>query len=101
MLTYQTIQGIYLNHSIVLFLNEEERNKIYANRILYVEGERKKYTIKNDFGEVFQEDNQKYYRMEITWDGMKHYKENDSITMSIQNKKIKMIEIFHMILEGD
>lgn len=98
---YQTIQGVVSNNSIVLFLTKEERDKIYANTFLYVDGKNEEYKILNDLGVVLEDKDKSYYQIELSISSIDHYKNNDSITMSIKDKKIKMIEIFHIILEGD
>ena len=97
---YKKIQGVVSNNSIILVMNYQDRKKIYSNSFLYVNGKKKYYEIKNDLGIILQKDGEDYYQIEIVWDKM-NYKNNDSITMSIKDKKIRLIEIFQIILEGD
>ena len=98
---YKTINGIILNDTIVLFLNKEDRNRIYANTFLFIDGNKEEYKIHNDLGFVYKEKGISYYQLELSVDNLDDYKNNDPITMSINYKKIKMIEIFQIILEGD
>lgn len=98
--TYKKIQGVVSNNSIILVLNYQDRKKIYSNSFLYVDGKKKYYKIENDLGIILQKDGEDYYQIGIVWDKM-NYKNNDSITMSIKDKKIRLIEIFQIILEGD
>ena len=78
-----------------IIVNKEERKLIYKNRFLYYQDNKIKYTIIEDQ----KLDNLKDYQIKLKLE--KKQKENEVITVTIENKKISMIDMMRNTWGGD
>ena len=83
------------NQEGTMIVNKEERKLIYKNRFLYYQDNKIKYSIIEDQ----KLDNQKDYQMKLKLE--KKQKENEVITVTIENKKISMIDMMKNTWGGD
>ena len=61
----------------------------------------KKYKVIKDDGYILKRNNIKYRSLLIKVKFNKNYKANDSIELIFKSKKIRILEIFKIIWEGD
>lgn len=100
--SYTIIDSLYLDDkNIMTFVNKEERNVLYKNTSLYIDNKKIKYTILKDKGVTLKDNKQEYYEIYLKLKIKGKYKQNDHIKITIQNKKIKLLEIFKLIWDGD
>ena len=96
---YLKISSIVVKDNIVLVMvNKEERKLLYNNKKLYYEDQQIKYKILEDKGIVLKK---KYYEILIKFKFPKHKKTNDILELVIKKERIRLIEIFKTIMEGD
>lgn len=99
---YESINGIVIKDDlVVLIVNNKTKNNIYKNTSLYLNNKRLKYEVVEDRGYVLKREKEKYSELLIRFKFNRKYKVNDSLQLVFKNKKIKIIEIFKIIWEGD
>lgn len=102
MYIYENIQGIVIKDNLVNLIITDKQNKILnKNSNLYLNGKKIKYKIIEDRGYVLKKDRIKYKNVLIRIKFNKKYKVNDSLNLIFKSKKIKTIEIFKIVWEGD
>lgn len=102
MFNYTIISSIYLDkNSIMTFVDKKERKDLYKNKYLYIDNKKIKYKILKDKGITLKENNKEYYEIYLKLKLKGKYKLNDYIKITIQNKKIRLLEIFKLIWDGD
>lgn len=102
MFNYTIISSIYLDkNSIMTFVDKKERKDLYKNKYLYIDNKKIKYKILKDKGITLKENNKEYYEIYLKLKLKGKYKQNDYIKITIQNKKIRLLEIFKLIWDGD
>lgn len=100
--SYQQLNTIVLKDNIVLsVVTKEERKQLYKNTRLFFKDKKVKYKIIEDKGVVITKDDKKYYEILLSFKFDKKYKSNDTIPVSLHDKKIRTIEIFKLIWDGD
>lgn len=100
--SYQQLNTIVLKDNIVLsVVTKEERKQLYKNTRLFFKDKKVKYKIIEDKGVVITKDDKKYYEILLSFKFDKKYKSNDTIPVSLYDKKIRTIEIFKLIWDGD
>ena len=99
---YENIQGVVVKDKIVvLIVNDKTKKIIYKNTLLYLNNKKIKYEIIEDRGYVLKRNKEKYSEILISFKFDKNYKVNDSLQLMFKKKKIRIIEIFKIIWEGD
>ena len=96
---YTKLSGIVIKDNIVLVItSKKERNLIYKNAVLYYNDKSRKYQVVEDHGKVL---NSGHYELVLKFKFSKKQKVNDVLELSFKQKKIKLIELFKIIWEGD
>ena len=99
---YENIQGVVVKDNlVVLIVNNKTKKIINKNTILYLNNKKIKYEIIEDRGYVLKRNKEKYSEILISFKFDKNYKVNDSLQLMFKKKKIRIIEIFKIIWEGD
>lgn len=99
---YENIQGVVVKDNlVVLIVNDKTKKIIYKNTLLYLNNKKIKYEITEDRGYVLKRNKEKYSEILISFKFDKNYKVNDSLQLMFKKKKIRIIEIFKIIWEGD
>lgn len=99
---YENIQGTVVKDNLVNLIVTDKQNKIInKNSNLYLNSKIKKYKVIKDDGYILKRNNIKYRSLLIKVKFNKNYKANDSIELIFKSKKIRIIEIFKIIWEGD
>lgn len=99
---YENIQGVVVKDNlVVLIVNDKTKKIIYKNTLLYLNNKKIKYEIIEDRGYVLKRNKEKYSEILISFKFDKNYKVNDSLQLMFKKKKIRIIEIFKIIWEGD
>lgn len=99
---YENIQGVVVKDNlVVLIVNNKTKKIIYKNTLLYLNNKKIKYEIIEDRGYVLKRNKEKYSEILISFKFDKNYKVNDSLQLMFKKKKIRIIEIFKIIWEGD
>lgn len=99
---YENIQGTVVKDNLVNLIVTDKQNKIInKNSNLYLNSKIKKYKVIKDDGYILKRNNIKYRSLLIKVKFDKNYKANDSIELIFKSKKIRIIEIFKTIWEGD
>lgn len=97
--TYEILNAVVVKDNLVLLIISDKQNKILnKNRYLYLNGEKIKFKITEDRGYVIKN---KYKELLIELKFNKKYKANDSLQLILKKEKIRLIEIFKIIWEGD
>ncbi len=98
----KSLTCIVMNKNIcLLVLEDKEKELLYKNTKLYVNDKENKFNIIEDNNIVVTNGKKKYKEILIKVDLVKSYKTNDTVNLTIRERKIKLIEIFKVILEGD
>ena len=99
---YENISGIVLKDDlVVLIVNNETKKNIYKNTLLYLNNKKIKYEIVEDRGYILKRKKEEYSEILISFKFYKNYKVNDSLQLMLKKEKIRIIEIFKIIWEGD
>ena len=99
---YENIPGVVVKDNlVVLIVNDKTKKIIYKNTLLYLNNKKIKYEIIEDRGYVLKRNKEKYSEILISFKFDKNYKVNDSLQLMFKKKKIRIIEIFKIIWEGD
>ena len=96
--SYKLLNGIVLDKNIALFVIKE-KNYFYKNSTLYNKDKKIKYKILED-KEIVLNDKEKYRQIKLKLK-LNNYRINDSITVSLKNKKIKIYKLIKNIWDGD
>ena len=98
----KTLTCIVMNKNIcLLVLDDKENELLHKNMKLYVNDKENTFKIIEDNNVVVTNGKKKYKEILIKVDLVKSYKTNDTVNLTIRERKIKLIEIFKVILEGD
>lgn len=98
----KTLTCIVMNKNIcLLVLDDKEKELLHKNMKLYVNDKENTFKIIEDNNVVVTNGKKKYKEILIKVDLVKNYKTNDTVNLTIRERKIKLIEIFKVILEGD
>ena len=98
---YKTLNAIVYKKDLgILLVTQEERNNIYHNSILYIEDEKKKYQIKEDRGIVLKKNHKNYYELLIEFSIPKKYQKNDSITITVKERKKSILKRLREVKEA-
>lgn len=98
----KTLTCIVMNKNIcLLVLDDKEKELLHKNMKLYVNNKENTFKIIEDNNVVVTNGKKKYKEILIKVDLVKSYKTNDTVKLTIRERKIKLIEIFKVILEGD
>lgn len=98
----KSLTCIVMNKNIcLLVLDSKEKELLYKNSKLFVNDKENKFNIIEDNNVVITNGKKKYKEILIKVDLVKSYKTNDTVNLTIRERKIKLIEIFKVILEGD
>lgn len=98
----KTLTCIVMNKNIcLLILDDKEKELLHKNMKLYVNNKENTFKIIEDNNVVVTNGKKKYKEILIKVDLVKSYKTNDTVKLTIRERKIKLIEIFKVILEGD
>ncbi len=98
----KTLTCIVMNKNIcLLVLDDKEKELLHKNMKLYVNNKENTFKIIEDNNVVVTNGKKKYKEILIKVDLVKSYKTNDTVNLTIRERKIKLIEIFKVILEGD
>lgn len=98
----KSLTCIVMNKNIcLLVLDSKEKELLYKNTKLFVNDKENKFNIVEDNNVVVTNGKKKYKEILIKVDLVKSYKTNDTVNLTIRERKIKLIEIFKVILEGD
>ena len=99
---YSVINGIvYTDDLILIVVREDERKIIYHNSYFYIDDKKTKYSINEDRGISIIKNDIDYYELLIKTKIDNKYKLNDTLDISIKNKREKIIDIFRLIWEDD
>ncbi len=100
--TYKRLTGIVIKKDLLLVIvNKKERKLLYDNKKIYLEDKYITYKIEEDKGKILKKNNKNYYELIISTKISSSLKANDSINISIENKKINMIKLLQKLKEGD
>lgn len=100
--TYKKITGIVIKKDLLLaIVDKKERKLLYDNKKIYVNDKYIMFKIEEDKGIILKKNNKKYYELIISTKISKSLKANDSIDISIKDKKISMIKLLRKLKEGD
>ena len=98
----KTLTCIVMNKNIcLLVLDDKEKELLHKNMKLYVNNKENTFKIIEDNNVAVTNGKKKYKEILIKVDLVKSYKTNDTVNLTIRERKIKLIEIFKVILEGD
>ena len=100
--TYKKITGIVIKKNLLLVIvDKKERKLLYDNKKIYLEDKYITYKIEEDKGKILKKSNKNYYELIISAKISNTLKANDSINISIEDKKISMIKLLQKLKEGD
>ena len=100
--TYKKITGIVIKKDLLLVIvDKKERKLLYDNKKIYLEDKYITYKIEEDKCKILKKSNKNYYELIISAKISNSLKANDSINISIEDKKISMIKLLQKLKEGD
>lgn len=99
---YEPISGVVIKDDlIVLIINDNTKKILNKNNSFYLNNKKIKYKVVEDRGYIFKRNKEKYSEILISFKFDKKYKVNDSLQLMFKKEKIRLIEIFKIIWEGD
>ena len=100
--TYESLNSVVVKDNLVLLIISDKQYKtLNKNSFLYLDGKKIKYKVFEDRGYVIENKKEKYKDVVLEFKFNKEYKVNDSLRLVLKDKKIRLIEIFKIIWEGD
>lgn len=100
--TYESLNSVVVKDNLVLLIISDKQYKtLNKNSFLYLDGKKIKYKVFEDRGYVIENKKEKYKEVVLEFKFNKEYKVNDSLRLVLKDKKIRLIEIFKIIWEGD
>jgi len=100
--TYSKISGIIIkNNLLFVIVDKKERKLFYDNKRFYIDDKYLSYRIEEDRGKILKKNNKNYYELIISTKISKSLKANDTIIISIEDKKINMIRLLERLKVGD
>ncbi len=98
---YLKISGIVIKDNLILVVvNKNERKTLYSNKVLFYDNKRIKYKIVEDRGIVMHKKKEGYYQLLLKFT-FKNKKVNDVLEVNFVKGRMRLIEIFKIIWEGD
>ena len=100
---YFKTTGVVVKDNLVLVVvDKKERKIIYSNKVLFFNNCKRKYEIVEDRGIVMKKNKTSYYQLLLKFKFKdKKIKTNDVLDIVFIKEKIRLIEIFKIIWEGD
>lgn len=99
---YKICTGIVMKKDrLMLIISKKDKEILYKNKYLYVRDIKKAYKIVEDKNIEITNDNKRYYEVIINYKFEKNYRVNDTISVTIKNRKYRLIEMFKLIWDGD
>ena len=96
--TYKVITGVVVKKNLISILTTSSERKIfYRNNYFYLNDKVIPYIIEEDKGKILKKSNKNYYELIISAKISNSLKANDSINISIEDKKISMIKLLHKL----
>ena len=86
-------------NTCLLVIKKKEKKLLYKNSILYIKNKKIKFQIVEDNGIVITKNNEIYYEVLIKLN--RNYPGKETLNVLLPDKKIKLLEIFKLIWEGD
>jgi len=100
--SYQKITGVITKENLITIIaTKEERKKIYQNNKIYLNDKVFIYRIEEDRGFILKKNNIKYYEIIIITKTKLKQGMNDTVNMSIKDKKKTIIKMIKDIWVGD
>lgn len=99
---YEIVSGVVIKDDlVVLIINNKTKKNINKNNSFYLNNKKIKYKIIEDRGYVLKKNKEKYSELLLSFKFDKKYKVNDSLQLMFKDEKIKIIEIFKIVWDGD
>lgn len=86
-------------NTCLLVIKKKEKKLLYKNSILYIKNKKIKFQIVEDNGIVITKNKEIYNEVLIKLD--RNYPGKETLTILFPDRKIKLLEIFKLIWEGD
>lgn len=86
-------------NTCLLVIKKKEKKLLYKNSILYIKNKKIKFQIVEDNGIVITKNKEIYNEVLIKLD--RNYPGKETLNVLLPDKKIKLLEIFKLIWEGD
>ena len=86
-------------NTCLLVIKKKEKNLLYKNSILYIKNKKIKFQIVEDNGIVITKNKEIYNEVLIKLN--RNYPGKETLNVLLPDKKIKLLEIFKLIWEGD
>ena len=100
--TYKTINGIVIKkNTLLIVISKKQQEIIDKNTYMYLNNKKTKYNILEVRKDSIKKGKDKYNEIIINCKFDKSYKTNDVINLQLKDKKIRIIEMFKLIWEGD
>jgi len=100
--TYIEITGVMVSDEIVQILVDDKQLKtILISNYIYIENHKKKKEVQNITKHVLKRNKKSYHYIKLKLNINKKYKTNDPISITIYNKKEKIISIFKTCWKED
>lgn len=96
---YLLINGTVSGDNLIqILVKQDDLNIIYKNRYLYLNGKKRKYSIKNVIRDVLERED-KYHYVVVECRLNSKYKVNDSVDIVMGNGKISFYRILRSVWE--
>ena len=86
---------------VVLIITDKTKKNISKSNSFYLNNKKVKYKIIEDRGYILKKNKEKYSELLVSFKFDNEYKVNDNLQLMFKKEKIKIIEIFKIIWEGD
>lgn len=99
---YEVVSGIVIKDDlVVLIITDKTKKNISKSNSFYLNNKKVKYRIIEDRGYILKKNKEKYSELLVSFKFDNEYKVNDNLQLMFKKEKIKIIEIFKIIWEGD
>lgn len=93
--TYINVTGVMASDKIVqILVDDNELERILKSNYIYIENKKYKKRVNSVTKNILKRDKKQYHYIKLKLNTNKNYKTNDSVLITIYNKKEKLISIF-------
>ena len=98
---YKNFTGVVSNKNVIFMVKDSDTKYFYHNATLFNDSKKRKFSISKVHKNILTKDNDKYHQIAINFKFSNNYKDNDALTISLRQKKERLIDIFKIIWKGE
>ena len=98
---YKNFTGVVSNKNVIFMVKDNDVSFFYHNATLFSDSKKRKFTINTVHKNILTKDGDKYHQIVINFKFSNNYKDNDALTISLRQKKERLVDVFKIIWKGE